>query len=450
MDPSPNSSPTTGPWARWKERLRQLFAGESRRQLLISISSLAGSGLIAVALRFIGGIIQGRFIGPEILGYYNKFTILPGFMFFLHLGVFTSLARQYPYFLGKGDRESALTYAGNALGWTHLLCIVHGVVFLVPCLWALWQGDHYAALGWGTQVLASTVSIYMVYLGSTYRNSSEFVVWSKASILSAVASLVFLPLVAIYKFPGLCARSSLPNFISMLYAHRKRPLKIRRQLNPSILKKMIVFGAPLMVFAYISTSLWDAVERAYILKMIDERALGVFVFAGTLCVALTTVATSISQVFHPRIAMLYGSSGKSMSASFRYCIKCSLVALATMLPLVLLTFWLIDPLVRWLLPNYVESIPIARSLCWLSLIPVIDFPRQLLIVAKRTRVFGISVMAGFLLFVVFMVFLYFRDSQVSLQTVVVATVSCKFLSVFISNGFAWREARSAPAGHSSG
>jgi O-antigen/teichoic acid export membrane protein len=427
-------------WTRFKPFLQGLFAGSDRRQLLISISSLAGSGLIAVVLRFIGGVVQGRFVGPETLGYYTQFTILPTYLFFLHLGVFTSLARQYPYYIGRKEPERALQFAANALGWTRMLCAFHALLFMVPCLWAVSRGHWPAALGWGTQSLVSAISLYMFYLGSTYRSGSEFVAWSKATLLSSVASLAFLPLVAFYQFAGVCARYSLPAFISMIYAHLRRPLRIKPRWQFPVLKQMIAFGAPLMVFAYIGTSLWTAVERTFILKMADERALGIFAFAGTLCVALVTVAGSISQVFHPRIAIRYGASSRNMQASFRYCLKCTLVGLAAMLPLVALTYWLVDPLVRVFLPKYVESVPIARWLLWLPLISMIDQPKHLLMVAKRTRLLAIAVLSGFGLFMVLLSCFYASGAALSLHGIVAASVLCKFITVLISNLLCWREA----------
>lgn len=428
-------------WTRWKQVAFSLFAGESRREIMISISSLAGVGFIGIGLRFIGGVIQGRLIGPETLGYYTKFTILPGYLFFLHLGVFTSLARQYPYYVGRGEQSTAITYASNALGWTYLLCAIHAVVFLIPSLWAAKRGDWAAALGWGTQIVVTFTSLYMFYLGSTYRNSSEFVAWSKSSLISSIASLLLLPFVALYRFFGICIRYSLPEFLSMLYAHRKRPLRILARFDPNVLRKMIVFGAPLMVFAYMSNHLWSSVERSYILKVTDEKTLGLFAFAGTLCVALTTVATSISQVLQPRIAMLYGSSSRNMAVTFRYCVKCTFLGTFVMLPLVGVTYWLVDPMVRLLLPKYVECIPIVRYICWLSLIPVIDLPKQLLVVAERTRAFGASVITGFALFMTSLGFFFLSGDKITIQKVVFASVTCKLASVIIADGFAWYGAR---------
>nr|WP_319491159.1 hypothetical protein [uncultured Desulfobacter sp.] len=429
---------------RWVRRLWRSL-GQSHRQILVSISSLVGSGLIAVAIRFVGSIIQARFVDPEVLGYYTKFTILPQYLFFLHLGVYTSFSRQYPYFIGKGEKETAIAYAANALGWTKLLCIVNSVIFFVPCLYCAFNGDWSASLGWGSQILFSVTSIYMVYLGFSYKNSSEFVIWSKATVISAVTSLFFLPIIAVFNFVGICMRSSLPQLFSTIYAHINRPLRIASHFEWQRLKEMIAFGLPLMIFTYTATNFWTAVERSYILKVLDNRSLGVFAFAVVLCAGLTTVANSISQVFRPRIAMVYGSSKKNMEVCFKYCMKASLVSFIAMLPLVILTYWFIDPIVRQFLPKYVDSISVVRCLCWMALVPVMDFPKQLLIVAKKTKQFGISIFSSFILFLGILAFFELVDKEVTLEKIAVASVSCKIISVGIANFFSWKNSKSPKA-----
>lgn len=121
--------------------------------------------------------------------------------------------------------------------------------------------------------------------------------------------------------------------------------------------------------------------------------------------------------------------------------KCSLVGLIVMLPLVALTYWLVDPFVKLVLPKYVESIPIARYLCWLSLIPLIDLPNQLLIVGKYTRPFGISAMIGFVLFLLLLILFVVWGEMITLQKIVIASVVCKMGSVIIADGFTWRIAQ---------
>jgi len=436
-----NYSPRINYLRIFKGYLQRLFTGESRRLLLISISSLVGSGLISLGLRFIGGLIQGHFVGPEILGYYVKFTILPTYLAFLELGVFVSLARQYPYYIGMGDHDQAIEYARNALGWNNRLCALLFIVFIIPALWSAIQGDWMVALGWGTQAIIAPSSIYMSYLASTYRNSSEFVTWSRGSVFQSVASFVLLPLVMVWQFFGVCARNAVPIIISAVYVHWKRPLKIKASFNKGTLKKMIAFGAPLMVFGFVSTSLWDAITRSYILGMLDEKALGIYAFAGTICSVLRTVATSISQVFHPRIAQIYGSSGKSITATFRYSMKGSVAGMAAMLPLIALIYWMVDPFLTIFLPKYVESGPITLYLCWWGAIPVMDLPSQVLIVAKRTMEYGISVVAGIAAFLLYLGVYSLAGLKITLAGIVIAYVICKVARVFIANALAWRCAR---------
>lgn len=424
-----------------RDRWAGLFAGESRQQIAISISALTGSGLIAIAIRFLGTLVQGRFVGPEVLGYYAAFTILPTYLYLLHLGVFTALSRQYPYWIGQGNRDRALSYAANGLGWARALGALQAVGFSVPCLWAVGRGDWMAAAGWGTQSVLSMTDRYMMYLASTYRSSSEFVVWSKTSVISALASIVVLPVVIVHGFVGVCLRAAVPNVVALWYAHIRRPLKIKARVHRPVLLDMIAFGAPLMVVGYVGTFLWDAVTSSFILARLDSRQLGVMSFALTLCMALVTVASSISNVFLPRIAALYGSSGNNMEVSIRYCLRASLLGCAVVTPLILLAWLVLDPFVRLFLPAYVDSVPVARWLCWLALLPVLELPRQLLVVAKRTRAYSISVLMGFGIFCTVLLGAPAYGQPLTLQAIVVASVLCKFLAVLLGNAFAWYGAR---------
>jgi hypothetical protein len=146
-------------------------------------------------------------------------------------------------------------------------------------------------------------------------------------------------------------------------------------------------------------------------------------------------------VFHPRIAMLYGSSEKNMKECFRYCVKCTMAGTAIMLPLILISLIFIKPVVAWVLPKYLECVPVFRSLCWLALIPVIDLPKQLLIVAKKTWPFGFSVMAGFLVYGGILWINFKTPGGMALDKLAAFSVLGQMISVAISFFFAWHLSR---------
>ena len=422
---------------------RRMMAGESRKQIAVSVSALAGSGLIAIVIRFLGTLVQARYVGPEVLGRYAVFTIVPSYLFLLHLGVFTALARQYPYWIGQGDRGRALNYVANGLGWARALGTVQAVGFLIPSLWSALHADWIAAMGWGAQSIMSFTDRYMLYLGTTYRGSSEFVSWSKTSIVGAVTSLLMLPVVIINAFGGLCLRAAIPNVLSAWYAHRHRPLKIAARLDRSTLVDMIAFGAPLMLAGYVYTSLWDAVVNSFVVARLGDKSLGILTFAGSLVAALATLSTSISSVFVPRIAALYGSSNNNMAAGFRYCMRVGLVGTLVMAPIALGACFLMGPFVRHFLPGYLDCIPVARWLCWTTLLPVLDLPRHLLLVARHTRAYGLSVLGGFGLFVTLLTWVSATGHPVTLLAIVIALLVSKIVVTVLGVALAWRAASHA-------
>jgi hypothetical protein len=353
------------------------------------------------------------------------------------LGVFVALARQYPYYIGSDEHGIALDYAANALGWSKILCSIQIIIFLIPAVFSINQKDYISALGWCTQIIVAPTAIYMSYLANTYRNSNDFITWSKGNIIISFVSLILLPIVVFWQFFAVCMRNSIPNLVSVIYLHWNRPLKIESKFNIKILKNMIMFGAPIMILGYISTSLWDALTRSYILQLTSERDLGLYAFAGTICTAVRTVAISISQVFHPRIAQLYGTSGKNIHLCFNYSLRLGLIGMVVLLPFIGLIYYAIDPLLREFLPKYIECVLIIKLLCWWAALPVIDLPSQVLIVAKKTKEYSISVLIGFVLFIVIIIFIGNFDRTILLQEIVMIYVVCKVARAIVADFFAW-------------
>ena len=130
-----------------------------------------------------------------------------------------------------------------------------------------------------------------------------------------------------------------------------------------------------------------------------------------------------------------------MAIGFRYCVRAGLFGAAIVLPLVVVGGWLVDPFVRLLLPKYVDCIPISRWLFWLALVPVLDLPRQLLIVAKKTREYGFSVLASFGVFAAILFGSAALKHPLPLLDIVVVSVVCKIGATLLGALLAWFGAR---------
>ena len=162
----------------------------------------------------IGCLVQARFIDPKVMGYFGAFGILAQYLCFLHVGWLTTLHRDYPYWIGKGDPERANRIVAVAEAWVLLVCGSVGVLYSCLTLASLFVGNFMAATAWATQLVMASLSFYSLYLGATYRSAHEFVTWAKIGAVSSIVAFAMLPLVAWLGFWGLCIRGAAPAALS--------------------------------------------------------------------------------------------------------------------------------------------------------------------------------------------------------------------------------------------
>ena len=375
------------------------------KQTVVSISSLAFSGIFTTLITLIGGIIQARYISPESLGYFYKFAILPGYLSFLHIGVFASLQREYPYYLGKKDHEKATGIVRNALGWVWVCQIIFILIMSVFIVNSFIHRDFIAALTWIIQTIIGTMVFYMNYLSSTYRTNSAFIIWSRSQIFASTVSLFLLPAVIFWGYLGFCFRTLSYPLSNAIYAHIYRPVKVKPELNWKIIKSMISFGFPVAVFAYISLQLTETTLRLFILKFCDARTLGLYAFSLPVYGVLSKIAQSFQQVFAPRITQKYGALNDDMAACYRYSLQCMLVSVSSMIVIILVAGIVLEPFLLLVAPRYLDSLPIMRIVMWLALLPALETPKQLLVIAKKVGSFAFTSVIGFILAVVIILLL---------------------------------------------
>jgi hypothetical protein len=121
----------------------------------------------------IGGVVQSRWISPEVFGEFRQYGILTGSLNIGLIIVQDALMRQYPYLIGRGEQGEALKVAAAAKWWYLALSYVFSLAFLVLALFAVLHADLRAAMGWGVQIAAVWSAFYGVYLGVMYRTSQD-------------------------------------------------------------------------------------------------------------------------------------------------------------------------------------------------------------------------------------------------------------------------------------
>ena len=128
------------------------------------MSALAGGNIVSSILRMAGGVLQARFVVPDVLGLFSGIGLVQGYTRFLQLGILNGLNRELPYYYGKGDHQRVRALAAVALAWALMLGTVVAVALCGVAGWCWLRGDGWMAAGW----LANAVLAFQFFYGTMY------------------------------------------------------------------------------------------------------------------------------------------------------------------------------------------------------------------------------------------------------------------------------------------
>ena len=405
-----------------------------------SMGALFSSGILGLIISFLVGLIQSRYISPSVLGKYSSYTIIPMYMSFMQLGVITSLGWRYPQLLGSGLVDDARRYVATTQGWVIIVCFIEILILTSCSIASLVHNDYKGAAGWLCQAVIAPATMGMLYLSATYRANSEFVVWSRCNLIGSMASFIILPVSIVLQYWGLCIKYSFQSVIQCLALVISRPVKVKSHIERSVLYDLIRYGFGIMVLYYLRYQGWDAILMTIISKVGGVKSLGEYTFALNMCSILSIFGSSISQVFHPKMAAEYGRTG-SRSVSFKYTLKVSILSTGLMIIVVLIFNALIGPFVRTFIPKYVNSLTIVGISCWSSLNIVMDLPKHLLAIWGEQVAYGKTIGLCFLVYLLGIWFCLNSHTYRNVGSLVAISVICKFIEVVSSNYMAWRYSR---------
>jgi O-antigen/teichoic acid export membrane protein len=329
------------------------------RPLFVLVGTLAGGSVLAMTLRMTGGLIQARLVDPAVLGLFNSFGLILGYAPFLQLGVFNGLNREFPFFIGKGDREHGWQLAAVAQGWAFLLSGVICTALLAVAAWNLFQGNLPAAAGLAANAFLAFALFYTnYYLNSTYRTSGDFAKLAVADVANASVGLAMVALVALIGFYGICLRACLAAAVGMAILYHWRPVRIGPRWNFTHLTHLLKIGLPIFcagqLYAY-----WSVLDQTLVLCYAGRRGLGLYALVLTVAGAVQLLPNALTQVLYPRLVEHFGRTNSRREA-VTLVIKPMLATLLGMVPVVAMGWLLIGPVVSWILPKYVDAVPAIR------------------------------------------------------------------------------------------
>ena len=282
----------------------------ARRSFLFLAGSLAGGNIISLVFRTIGTVVQGRCVGPDVLGPFVTVGIVLGYIPFLPLGIPNGLNRELPYYIGTGDRKRAYELASAAQAWVLTVSLVATVLLLLVSGWCLARGEMWLAAAWATDAILAFLTLYGAsYLQVTYRTGHDFARLALANVIQNVAGLVLVVLVVLWGFYGICLRTLLSTALGFAVLYYWRPFHVGARWNVEQLKHLLVIGMPIFGVG-ILYAWWPTLNLTLVAWFTDAKSVGLYYYVILAGGTLEMLPNAVSQIIYPRMAEHYGRTGR--------------------------------------------------------------------------------------------------------------------------------------------
>ena len=337
-----------------------------------SFGAFAGSNIVATVIAGVGGLIQARWIAPEVFGEFQQYAILTGYLGILSQVVNDGLIRQYPYYLGKGMKDKALEVAGVAKWWFLVATFIGCSIFSVLTIKSIIQGDLHATLGWGAQIISVIALFYGVFLGIMYRTANDFKRLSLNNLISSGAAFSLLVLVRYFGYCGVAARFMLQSGIQVFVNHKYMPVKVKAHFEWSKFKDLASISLKFSIPAYMHASGLTATVAGLLVYFCNTAGLGIFSMASAFKMLAMSFSNSLNQIFNVKVITRFGQT-ENVWTCLRYSIKPAFLAFLLYLCVVIGGWICLPPFIRAFVPKYTDAIPVINVM----LASVLIFPLSL-------------------------------------------------------------------------
>lgn len=260
---------------------------------------------IALAFGFLKGIMNAKFLGPDLLGLLGNLLLILSYCSYANLGIINSMNREYVLCKENNDKKSSdiLNTVFSSLVLLSILFLFMSIAAI--CIYRDIYGVYLALI-----FIIAIFEQFKNYYTNYFRLMDNYKMINFIEIVYSIIAFLFtIFFISTYKvFAVLISMIICGAFI--LFSCYINTKSIRFSIDTKILKVLISVGVPLLIYNlgfYILTT----IDRLIIIKYYSQSDLGYYTFANSMVSATLVFITSMLFLLYPKVIKAFNEEQSS-------------------------------------------------------------------------------------------------------------------------------------------
>ncbi|TLD41227.1 MAG: Membrane protein [Candidatus Jettenia ecosi] len=308
---------------------------------------------------FLVNILVMRYVDPETFGLYQSILLWGSYLSFLQMGVFNGLNRNLSYYKGAGRIHELQTAASTGFVFSILVSFI--ALLIVACISFSPINDHSQVAIWAFLLLCLTAFTQpmIIFFDTLYRTGQDFKKLGKfIAIDNSIYSANSL-LIVFFGYIGFVIQAAIKVIVALSLRACGKISFVNFKFSFQSFTDQISTGFPILLNSYLYTT-FLIFDQFYIVRTFDRVELGYYNLTRLVLLVIPIIPDSLTTVFYPKASAAYGKSGNQRNVLKPFFFKALEVNAIVLIPIILIVYFTIEPLVTNFLPKYVNGIEYAK------------------------------------------------------------------------------------------
>lgn len=351
-----------------------------------NIRAMIQANLVLQVAGAFRGLIVKRILGPQATGLYVLMQLLLGYVQFFNLGAPTAAGRELPYRHGKREYQLEDRIRSTLFASAFIESGLAAVLFYVYLLLAYDTGSATFWILAPVPVFALIIKLITAFI-ICLESLHQFIFISRIYAITAICDF-FIKITAAYFWglPGIMVGFGLVLLINLILCvgvlYRKPLFRFKPKLHRRQFRSLLKLGIPLEIAAY-GEKIYHTLDSLVVTLWLGTTALANYSIGTALFIQLAELPTKVSNVLIPKLMENFGRSNDLHCLQrdiFRFLIGNLLVGIP---PVCAIGFFGGEWLIRTLLPEFKQAIPVLQILLFGSFFIPQKYVLNVLFVIKK-------------------------------------------------------------------